>query len=101
MSAQIPPQNGTTIYRLDRLEAEQSLQRDRIHTLINELAALRLAIQHATDQVAHLDRRVEKSSSDLTEDLKSVKRAFTALTVGAVGSSIVFAFSAFALFGGR
>lgn len=101
MSAQIPPPNGTTLYRVERLEAEQLLQRDRIHTLINELAQLRLALQHATDKITHLDDRLKTLGDDLGEDVRSVKRAFNTLTVGAVGASIVFAFSAFSLFGGQ
>lgn len=88
MSDQQAEPNGTVKFRLDFLEREQTRQRDRIHDVLNELAATRLELQHVADEVKHQ-----------SEDVQALKRAFYTFAIGTVGSAIIFAFTTFALLG--
>lgn len=80
--------DGTLSYRVDRIEQEQQLQRERTHSVAAEHGALRLLVQHTTDEVEHLG-----------EDVRALKRAFYTFAIGTVGSAVVFAFTVFALLG--
>lgn len=83
-------QNGTLRYRVEVTEKEQERQRERLHTLAADQAETRLLVQHTADQVEHL-----------AEDVRALKRAFYTFAVGTVGSAVVFAFTVFALLGGK
>lgn len=61
-------------------------------------------------RIASLERRVDRLEGydpavltervgNLSDDVKALKRAFYTFAIGAVGSSIVFAFTVFALLG--
>lgn len=89
MSESVGP-DGTMRYRIEVMEKEQERQRERVYALAADQAETRLLVQHTSDQVDHLG-----------EDVRALKRAFYTFAVGTVGSAVVFAFSVFALLGGR
>lgn len=80
--------DGTLRFRLERLEAEQERQRERVHQLIAEQNEARLLLQHTSDQI-----------DPIREDVRALKRAFYTFAISAVGSAVVFAFTIFALLG--
>ena len=83
------PTNGATLrFRVDRVEQEQTVQRERLHGVISDQTAMRLLIQHTSDELDHL-----------ADDVRALKRAFYTFAFSVVGSSILFAFTVFALLG--
>lgn len=86
-------ENGNTLrYRVGKLEEELERQRERIHALAAEHAALRLLMQRVSDQIEHLDERSEM-------DVRSVKRALYTFMFSVSGAVIVFALSVFTILG--
>jgi len=82
-----PGPNGTVQLRLSNLEREQQTQRGRIHEVVAEQSAMRLAVQHTGDELEHLSEDVRT----LGTQLGNTNRALWGLLVGILiaGVSVV------------